>query len=236
MINATALKETTVQSTAEMFNQTSPLIPQVTERYFDLLIAPFHFPDMVWIIIPMLATLLLMEFYFGRYQTEELGWNTAVGNAVVLIFVSIDLFRQIYGGDLQNVLEINPMAQIPLTTMIAFVVGILGLALLFFDFFHLLPKKLAFMVSSSLPINLIAYLSIILVYTNLPGAEILTKPIPLDMVTILATILLFISLIIFFAVIHFLEPKSRETMQMMLAKDQERKARRMVRNNQNNNL
>ena len=39
---------------------------------------------------------LIMTLYFGRHRDEELGWNTAFGNSLTLLFVSIDLFRYIY--------------------------------------------------------------------------------------------------------------------------------------------
>lgn len=173
----------------------------VWTRFIELVSAPIHFPNMIWIVTPLVVATLLMQFYFGRYRHEELGWNTAVGNSLVLIFVSIDLLRFVYGDTGVNSLDIK---NIPLynfkATVIALVVGAAGFLMMFTNFFHILPKKFSFFMSSSLPVNLMSYIAITLVYTS----------IPLDINTLLAAFVLFIILLVFFNIIQLLEPKSDE--------------------------
>jgi nucleoside-diphosphate-sugar epimerase len=36
---------------------------------------PLLTKEMLWILLPSLATLFLFELYFGRYKLEELGWK-----------------------------------------------------------------------------------------------------------------------------------------------------------------
>lgn len=193
-INA-SLNQTIVQDTIKTVGSS------LGDRFVELVTAPANFPNMVWIVTPLVIMLLLMQFYFGRYNKEELGWNTAVGNSMVLIFVSIDLLRYIYGDTGVNTLELT---NIPLhnfkATVIALVVGAAGFLMMFTNFFHVLPKKLSFFMSSSLPVNLMAYVAITLVYTS----------IPLDLMTLLAGLILFIVLLIIFNVLHLIEPKSDE--------------------------
>jgi len=195
MINATLVNATAPFAEKAFSYIFDKLIP----RLFDLISAPWKNPEMIWILAPMLITLVLMEFYFGRYSKEELGWNTAVGNALVLIFVSIDLFRHIFAatpGIVTHSILVYNLKEI----FIASVIGLSAFWLLFVDFLHLLPKRLAFFISSSLPVNIIAYLGIVVVYSNFR----------LDNTTLLAGLLLFILLNILFGIIHLIEPKYEE--------------------------
>ncbi len=132
---------------------------QLINRFLDIVLAPYNHPEMLWIAIPLLITIFLMEFYFGKYKKEELGWNTAYGNAIVLIFVAVDLVRHVYNlGDLFS---------FHFKTLIIGLLIIDGVILVLIDFYHLLPKTFAFGLSSKLPINFLAYCAIIFVYTNI---------------------------------------------------------------------
>ena len=172
---------------------------QVFPRFMDLVTAPYHHSELLWIAIPLVIIVLLMEFYFGRYVKEELGWNTAVGNSVVLLFVAMDLYRYLYTSspfkDFFNYIFINAKG-----VFIATIIALEGFWLLFANFFHILPKKLAFFTSASLQINMTAYVAIVLVYSNLE----------LDWATIIAAVILYFALLGFFALIHLIEPKAKE--------------------------
>lgn len=169
----------------------------VWERFIHLVGAPYFFKDMLWIVFPLIVSLFLMQLYFGRYKTEELGWNTAVGNSLALVFVSVDLFRKIMDYTIGKRF-IDAMFDNLGQWMIATAVLIFSMWLLFGEFFHLLPKKLAFLISSSLPTTLIAYIAIVLVYTE----------VKLDYATLIASIVLSIMLAIVFKMIHIIEPIS----------------------------
>lgn len=186
----------TVAKTGNLFvDLTTYYLPHLYHRFIELVTAPAEIPGMLWIVVPLVIALLLMEFYFSRYTREELGWNTAVGNSLVLIFVSIDLLRNIYGD--QNFLAIDLGELVAVKkTLIALVIMGASFVLMFTEFFHMLPKRFAFFVSSTLPINLIAYLGIILVYSD----------IPLDGYTLIATIGLFVVLLLFFKLLKAIVP------------------------------
>ena len=167
----------------------------IISRFVELVTAPYHHPEMIWIVLPLVIGLFLMQLYFGRYKKEELGWNTAVGNSMALVFVSVDLIRRIYTTSAsREILDIifSNLREI----LVVFFVALWGSWLVFGEFFHLLPKRFAFLMSSSLPTTLIAYLGIVLIYTR----------IPLDLSTLIAAVMLFLILIVFFGIIHFLEP------------------------------
>jgi hypothetical protein len=162
---------------------------EIWGRFLEIIYSPFNFRDMLWILIPLLLTMLLIEFYFGFYVEEELGWNTAFGNALVLMFIGLDLGRHLY--------ENNVLFKDDIKTIIVIAVLIEAALIAFFDFFHVLPERFAFKISGTLPINFIAITAIILVYAS----------IPIDFMTISALFLLLIVLSIGIGIIHFIEPK-----------------------------
>jgi hypothetical protein len=167
------------------------------ERTVDIVYAPFikDNESMLWMLLPLIATILFMEFYFGRYKEEELGWNTAYGNALVLLFVSIDLFRHTYeplGLTLEEaVLLGNPKIIIAL--------GIFGFALLLIliDYFHFLSKKIAYIISSPTYIHIISVLGVIIVYS---------KSILFDWTTLFACFTILIVLFLLAELLYFIVP------------------------------
>ncbi len=215
MVNATTEAVNATLSTSDMVtmfftNEFIPTLKAIWFRFVDLVIAPAHYPEMIWIILPLVFTLIVMEFYFSRYRNEDLGWNTAVGNGVVLMFVCIDLLRQIYNDNFYDLLQITSISDAPLTTILAGVIGLWGLTLMFFDFFHLLPKKLAFIISSVLPVNLISYVGILLVYTNVAKQGFV---IPIDMITLMAALLLLVLLFVLFRTVGVFIPTAHDAVE-----------------------
>lgn len=132
----------------------------VFQKFVYLITAPSKFPEMLWMVVPIIITTVMMQFYFGRYSDEQLGWNTAVGNSIVLIFIAIDLFRYLFnnGGIHLSVLTIK--------TAVACIVAFEGIVMLLLNFFHLWPQRLAFFLSA-LPVNISAYIAIVMVYSDI---------------------------------------------------------------------
>ena len=161
---------------------------QVMMRSFDIIKAPLAESNMLWILGPMIIAMLLMSFYFGRYKAEELGWNTAFGNSLVLIFASVDLLRYLFnhGGlfsfSMQNALVFAVIAQ--------------GILLTFLNFFHLLPKSIAFGISSGMTVNIVVLFVIILIYSQLP----------LDYITAITCAILAAAIIGIISIIQILQP------------------------------
>ena len=161
------------------------------ERTIWIIKSPITNPDMLWLLIPLIASLILLEFYFGRYSEEELGWNTAFGNSLALIFISIILAKHMY--DYQLIYDPNKVS-------IVAAVLIIGIILAFLDFFHTLPKEFAFKLSAKLPIDYLAFIAIVFVFTNIPA----------NGVTAAAFLAILIILIIIIGIIHKLAPKFKE--------------------------
>jgi len=167
------------------------VLPTFFTRFWELASAPFRFPEVQWVVLPLLVTLILLEVYFFRNTDEELGWNTAVANGLVLLFIGIDLTRHLFD-------YVTPVQVFQtLTTVVkeggevgAFMVPLFllgyGLVLVIVTFFHLLPKAVAYKLANHAPVNFLAYIAAIAVYSEKAG-----NPIALDAYTVFAATALF---------------------------------------------
>lgn len=166
-----------------------PFVKQTLFELNSLVMAPFDVPEMWWIVTPLLAVIFVMTFYFGKYINEKLGYNTALGNSVVLFFVCIDLLRTIYNYTFPPSFE--NYAWYPVTTAIIFIIILESILLLSAAFQHALPEKVMYFVASPVAVNVQAYVMAAVVYTK-------SDP---TFYTLAAGILLFAILIIILRVI-----------------------------------
>ncbi len=117
-----------------------------------LLKSPWTSLDGLWIVLPLVLIMVLIQFYFGRHRSEELGWNSAFGNAISLLWICVILWK---------FLIVNYSFGEPLINkfFLMIALSLLVFALLFCNFFHILPKKFAFVVSSD-TLYILGYISI----------------------------------------------------------------------------
>ena len=160
------------------------------KRFIELLLAPRQNIEMIWIALPLITSMILAELYFGRYNKEQLGWNTALSNSLVLVFVGLDLLKIHYSRGEFLVWNLD--------FSISLGILIWGTLLLYLNFFHMMPERFAFMVSNFVPINMLAYLALALVYAD----------IPLDYFTIVSGAVLIGLVWLLFMIVHVIEPKA----------------------------
>ncbi|MBN2121793.1 hypothetical protein JW721_01930 [Candidatus Micrarchaeota archaeon] len=169
---------------------------QIWERFLELLSAPANEPQMLWFAIPLVFATIMMTLYFGRYRKEELGWSTAFENTMIFLFVSFDLVRKMYNstvpGSWDNIL--GSSLYLPITAGLALV----SIVSMLFVYYHLLPKRLAYIAFSKLPINIGIYVVMTIVYVGVAA----------DWITVGAGILLFAVVWLFIKVIQFLQRMS----------------------------
>ncbi len=135
------------------------IVTSVIDMFLVLLTAPLDYPDMLWILTPLFLTMIFTELYFARYKFEELGWNSAYGNVLVLIFVAIDLFRFLYVN--------NELAFVSTRNTLVITLTILGVVMSVANFLHVWSKEVAFGISSKLPINFLAYVAVVIIYADI---------------------------------------------------------------------
>jgi hypothetical protein len=160
-------------------------------RFYELLVIPAKDSDILWTVTPLLIATVIMFVYFQRYKDEELGWNSAVGNSLVSLFISMSLLRYVYNittpGSVLN------FSQHISRTIFALLLFFVTFILLIVNFGHVLPKKIAYYVSSPLTINLISYLAVIYVYSKMP----------FDGITLIVLLLFFVILRVLLYFVQF---------------------------------
>lgn len=226
MVNAT-MNETLANLTAQASQATQSVdiatatilfftvvIPEVLARFFIFLAAPFIYPEMWWLLIHLILTFVLFEFYFERHQGEDLGWSAALANSIVMVFVSMELLRALYHHNgtpfsvlvhvVQDYLTLGIFSQKIIILTLVILLGILGLATAVINYFHFLPRELAFIVSGHKTVNLLAYFLMVIVwrFTN-------NNPMPIDITTLVALIMFAATLWFLLLVINHERAKKR---------------------------
>ncbi|MFH1307986.1 MAG: hypothetical protein ABIH72_03980 [archaeon] len=150
--------------------------------------------DLLWVVFPLFLATVVMLFYFEKYRDEKPGWNTYVANSLVLLFVAMIMFKQIYSYDSLGAIN---FILFPLKFILALIVLFIGIIVLFLNFEHFLPEKLARYISSPLTLNLIAYILVLYVYSGIKDGWSI----------FFSLLILFIILIIIFNTIRILMRK-----------------------------
>ncbi|MEK6898541.1 MAG: hypothetical protein AABW79_00410 [Nanoarchaeota archaeon] len=121
-------------------------------------------PEVLWEIVPLFFATIIILSYFEKYKHERENWGAYLSNSLVLFFVSLGLFRYIYGigiGGFDNFITYSGKS------IAAIFVLFIGWAILKFNFNHILPEKFAKHLSSVLTLHLFAYAIILFVHSNL---------------------------------------------------------------------
>lgn len=128
-------------------------------------------PDVLWtIVLPLAIGTIVMVVYFQKYRDERPGWNGYVANSLILIFISVALFRHIYEIDIFGFG--NYIAYVG-KTLAVFLLLLIGSTIVNLNFGHFLPEAVSRHVSSPLGINTFAYVVILYVQTSLENSFIL---------------------------------------------------------------
>jgi hypothetical protein len=162
----------------------------LTKRFFQILYAPFNYPEMFWISLPLIITLILVELYLGRYKDEELNWSSLLTNSLVFVFVGLDLLRKLTTED---VIRYNYNIKL----LLAVIILVVGVLLVFTNYFHSISPVVSKIFSSFLFVNAGAYLVIIAVYGNYS----------LDIYYFLSSVIFIVGLWLLFRIIHIFQPK-----------------------------
>ncbi len=180
-------------------------------RILEILLVPYVHKEALWTIAPLVFVVVMIQMYFGKYKTEQLGWNTAFGNNISLLWVTAILIKYLsnnYGLiTAWNTLELRGYF------ILIAGLGILTLILAILTYNHMLPKKWAFLLLSSLPTNLLAYFVLVIVMGT----------IPLDKITFLASVLIFAFIILIFWAYKRMITPVKSAIPILKKHEQERK-------------
>ena len=159
---------------------------EIGVRILEILLVPYFNKEILWTIAPLIFALVMLQMYFGKYKTELLGWNTAFSNSISLMWVTAILLKYM-SGEYGFRGMITDRSQMSYFIMIGVLI-IITVLLAMLNFEHKIPKRLAFILSSSLPVNILAYFVIVIVMGR----------ITIDEITFFAAVVLFLFLSLVF--------------------------------------
>ncbi len=70
--------------------------PSLWNAFGEIFYAPFLRKNLWWQLAPVLALWLILEIYLDRHKGEQLGWNTALGNAISLFWVRLAAMQPLF--------------------------------------------------------------------------------------------------------------------------------------------
>lgn len=137
------------------------LTPKAVEAAKEIALAPVNHVEILPSVLPVVLGAVVIELYFGKHGSEDLGWNSSVSNAIIWVATGASLYlTQDLGAGLER-------------TAVLLLLGF-GIAVGFLDFFHIWPKEVAFIASAPTVVYVFAYMTTVLVRTPLEiGTETL---------------------------------------------------------------
>ena len=145
-------------------------------------------PEVFWVILPMITSVIFVELYFGMYKNERLGGDSETTNGLLLLWVGINEIKY---------LGIHSLGDISSTpSLVAVYVLALGFVITAVSFFHILSEKVLFTVSSSLFTSYLAFLSLVFVFSDVFLS-----------ISLLSPIILFFMIYLAFRLIQGIEPE-----------------------------
>lgn len=133
-------------------------------KYINYFITLAFTPEVLWAIAPLIIATILIIIYFEIYHKEDYVWSSYLSNSLVLLFVSLALFKYLFsieGGGYANLIDY------PAKSIATIALLFIGVTLTKFNFEHVLPERFSKHLSSPLTINLAALGIILFVYSSI---------------------------------------------------------------------
>lgn len=181
----------------------------VFPRFLEIISSPFTTLEMLWIAVPLIIVLLFIQIYFGRWRNEKLGWSSAFANWITLFFVGVNLFREM-------IVRYSAFDAVPIEVIwkffLIFLIFLMAISFMIILFLHAIPKSASYLISSPLTIYTFAFIMISIVYSD----------IPLDLPTLIASLLVYIVILIIFKIVKFFVPPSEQAKRYLHEKEVEK--------------
>ncbi|MBN2141729.1 hypothetical protein JW711_00210 [Candidatus Woesearchaeota archaeon] len=165
-------------------------------QFAELIGAPFKNPNLLWFGLPLIITIIIIELNLGLGKKASFGLKQALPNAIILFFVFLNSAQVTFshdGGFVSNLLSGRNLA--------TFFILLLSVAVFMIEYLKEFPKKQFFGFSAHLPINVLAYVFMVVV----------NNEIAIDLNLFVAYILLTILFSSLFFTVARMEPGRMET-------------------------
>jgi len=142
--------------------------------------APLRDPSVLWLLAPTVSLWLILEIYFEFHKSEQLGWNTALGNGVSLCWIVIGLLKNAFEG-YQDYFKI--------TFLILLL--IYSILIIYISFTHKLSAKITYTLASPTLVYFLSSVAVLYTY----GLLVPSLPVIIDLLIILGLAVLIIQAI-----------------------------------------
>ncbi len=169
-----------------------PILLEILKGFLEIIKAPFLKASTWWILAPIFLLWFTLEFYFGEYKKESLGWNTSLANGVSLTWIGLMAMRHLF--------EIKGEGF--WTKFIAvIIITIYGLFIVYISFTHKFTPKLVYTLASPTPIYFMSIVVVLWAFDQLQMRGWI----------ILDLFIFFVLNMLFFIIIRKLLPTKEET-------------------------
>jgi len=165
---------------------------ELINRFELILNAPFQDLSVWWVLFPVILFWITLELYFGKHKSEELGWNTALGNGISLTWITLTLMKFLFDNSLERFTWPK--------FILVFLIMIYGFFIAYISFMHKFKSKVTFKLASPSPVYYLASIAILWSYGSLI----------IDFYLVIALILLYFIILGLLKLIKKLMPNAEE--------------------------
>jgi hypothetical protein len=119
------------------------MINEIWSAIKSIFISIQHQPSILWYLAPIAVLWFILEIYFGVYKKEKLGWNTALGNGITLMWICVESMRYLF---------FNKPAPFWGRFVIVMAILIYAVLIIFFSFSHHMSSKVTYTLASPTPV------------------------------------------------------------------------------------
>ena len=152
------------------------------DALLEIVKSPFKEISVWWYLTPIIILWFILEIYFGRYKSEQLGWNTALANGISLVWINIESMRFLFSNHPDNFL----LRFVPISMILLY-----GGFVIYVAFTHKFSGKFAYVLAAPTPIYFLSAISVLWGH----GELILTWFVILDLILLYPLILGLFSLV-----------------------------------------
>lgn len=158
----------------------------ILSGFKEIFSAPLRDLSILWFLTPLVLFWLILEIYFGRFKSEKLGWNTALGYGLSMFWIVIISFKTMF----ENNFELFSIGKL----LFVIFVAAYSIFIISISFTHRLKEKIFFLFTSPtivyylfgvtllligdlLKINFWVFIDLIILYIIILILEIILKKI-----------------------------------------------------------
>jgi len=112
----------------------------ILNGFGEIFSAPLKDLSILWLLAPLILFWFILEIYFGRYKSEKLGWNTALGYGMSMFWIVIISFKTMF----ENNFELFSIGKLLFVVFVA----AYSIFIIYISFTHKVTEKIFFLFTS----------------------------------------------------------------------------------------